>query len=173
MSTLRIAIIGPESTGKTALAERLGQHFETRPVPEIARDWIGSLGRPYRIDDLNELCRLQAEAEDNRLAENPAMLICDTNLTVIRIWSLFKYGTVDPYILKCEASRRYDLILLADIDIAWVEDPLRENPRQRSELYSIYYRTLIASNRSFRVIFGQGEERFQRALAAIHGTGSH
>jgi nicotinamide riboside kinase len=167
MSTFRIAIIGPESTGKTRLAEQLAAHFNTVAVPEIARGWIAELGKPYQQEDLVELSRLQAEAEDKLLSKKPPLLICDTNQTVIRIWSLFKYGTVDPVITDNDACRQYELILLTDIDIPWEQDPLRENPRQRAELYSLYYRTLIASNRKFRIIFGQGDERLQRAVNII------
>src|SRR5687767_9614309 len=35
--TTRVSIFGPESTGKTTLAQRLGEHFATAVVPEYAR----------------------------------------------------------------------------------------------------------------------------------------
>lgn len=169
MSTFRIAIIGPESTGKTRLCEQLAGHFGAMAVPEIARKWVSMLGRPYCMEDLVELTRLQEEAEDEFLARNPAILFCDTNLTVIRVWSQFKYGTVDPYIIERESRREYDLILLADTDLPWEDDPLREHPGQRKEIFSLYYRMLIASSWNFRVIFGLGDVRLQRAVTIIRG----
>ncbi len=165
MSTPRIAVIGPESTGKTALSKRLAAYFDTEEVPEVARGWIENLGRPYVQEDLLEICRAQEEAEEQRLAGNPPVLICDTNITVIRIWSAFRFGSVDPFIIEREKSRNYDLILLTDIDIPWVDDPLREHPQNREELFSIYYRSLIGSGLDFRVVFGEGEDRFRRAIS--------
>lgn len=170
MSIPRIAVIGPESTGKTALAERLAAHYGTEAVPEIARGWIRQLDRPYRQDDLLEICRLQEEAEDQRLAQNPPVLICDTNLTVIRIWSIFKYGTVEPLIEERENGRKYDLILLTDIDLPWITDPLREHPENRKELFSIYYRALMGAGVEFQVVFGSGEDRFRRAISLAEGV---
>lgn len=37
---LKIAILGPESTGKTMLAEQLAAHFHTDFVPEYSREYL-------------------------------------------------------------------------------------------------------------------------------------
>lgn len=172
MNVLRVAIIGPESTGKTRIAEQLAALYGAPVVPEVAREWLTNLGRPYEWEDLSELSRLQEEAEELIIAQSPPVLICDTDQTVIRIWSTFKYGKVDPGILEREQRRHYDLTLLTDIDLPWVPDPLRENPGQRAELFSMYYRTMISKNRNFRIIFGRGEDRLQRAVSALAETKS-
>ena len=39
-SIIKIALFGPESTGKTTLAKQLASHFETEWVPEFARDYL-------------------------------------------------------------------------------------------------------------------------------------
>ena len=36
----RIVIYGPESTGKTTLAHDLANHYETKCVPEYAREYL-------------------------------------------------------------------------------------------------------------------------------------
>lgn len=37
---IKIAIYGPESTGKTTLAKQLATHFNTVWAPEFARDYL-------------------------------------------------------------------------------------------------------------------------------------
>ena len=37
---LKVAVIGPESTGKTELCRKLAVHFHGVWVPELARDYV-------------------------------------------------------------------------------------------------------------------------------------
>lgn len=37
---IKIALFGPESTGKTTLAKQLADHYKTEWVPEFARDYL-------------------------------------------------------------------------------------------------------------------------------------
>jgi nicotinamide riboside kinase len=52
-------------------------------------------------------------------------------------------------------------------DLPWEEDPLREHPEQRAELFAIYLTELKQRNLPFVVIEGQNEKRLQQALTAI------
>ena len=49
---IRIAITGPESTGKSWLTEQLAQAFNTTFIPEYARKYIEQLNRPYDFNDI-------------------------------------------------------------------------------------------------------------------------
>lgn len=160
----RIAIVGPESTGKSMLAAALAKHFQCGFVKEVARDYLEHLGRPYQQSDLDDIARLQVAEEEKVLATNPPVLICDTTLLVIRIWSEYKYGNCSDTILSLEKSRHYDHYLLTDIDLPWEDDPLREHPHERQQLFSIYYRALMRQSVPFSVVFGEGIERVERSL---------
>ena len=48
----KVAVIGPECTGKSELSQFLAQHFNTQWVPEYARGYINNLVRPYELHDL-------------------------------------------------------------------------------------------------------------------------
>ena len=48
----KVAVIGPECTGKSELSEFLAVHFHTEWVPEYARGYINNLVRPYEQHDL-------------------------------------------------------------------------------------------------------------------------
>lgn len=165
----KIAIIGPECTGKTELAEALAVHFQTEWVPEYARHFIDHLNTPYGEEDLLKIAKGQLVDED-RLAETAdTFLICDTNLVVIKIWSDFRYGHTDPWILESLATRKYDYYLLADIDIPWIPDPQREHPHMRQYFFDLYQDYLVANGLRYGLVTGLGSDRLKQAVKLIEG----
>lgn len=163
----RIAVIGPECTGKSVLSQNLAQHFRTTWVPEYARQYLEELGRPYTQEDLKAIALGQISMEDEKAARANQVLICDTNLYVIKVWSEFKYGFCDPWILEQIGMRHYDLYLLTYVDIPWEYDPQREHPHLREALYDIYRNELIAQPVPFLEIRGSREERTRSATEGI------
>jgi len=164
----KIAIIGPECTGKSELSQFLADHYKTDWVPEYARNYIDNLRhRPYNQDDLLKIAHGQLRLEDEYARDAQKLLICDTNLYVIKIWSEFKYGSCAEEILEQIQTRHYDLYLLTYVDIPWQEDPQREHPARREELYQIYYREMKAQGVPFVEIKGERELRRAAAIQAI------
>jgi NadR type nicotinamide-nucleotide adenylyltransferase len=164
-----VGIVGPESTGKSTLASELARHYKTEFVREMARVYLEQLDYPYQFEDLAKIAAWQLKEEDQLKKSSHEIIICDTTLLVLKIWSEFKYDKCDHWILEEEARSNYDLILLTDIDLPWQEDPLREHPHERQTLFSIYYRSLIRKGNPFRVIFGTETARLQAAIRAIDG----
>ena len=105
--------------------------------------------------------------EDEYAKDCKDLMICDTNLYVIKVWSQFKFGNCDAEILHHIATRKYDLYLLTYIDLPWVEDPQREHPDKREELYGIYLNEMKKQSVPFVEIKGTGEQRRQKAVEAI------
>ncbi|MBN3036382.1 MAG: ATP-binding protein [Bacteroidales bacterium] len=167
MKALRVSVTGPESTGKSELAEQLAVHYQTVWVPEYAREYLDGLNRPYTRDDILEIAKGQLHREQELLHSANRLLICDTDLIVTSIWSGFKYGSVDPWITEHIEAFPHDLYLLMDIDIPWEEDPLREYPGKRKELFDLFYGELSGLGFLFRVISGTGDKRFRNALRAV------
>lgn len=58
---LKVGIIGPESTGKSTLAQQLSQRYHGIYVPEYAREYVEQLGHPYTYDDVCTIARHQIE----------------------------------------------------------------------------------------------------------------
>jgi len=163
----RVVVIGPECTGKSVLSSFLADYFKTLWVREYAREYLDKLDRPYTKEDLVAIAKGQIDDED-RLARNAnSLLICDTDLYVIKIWSQFKYGEVADEILDAINNRKYDLYLLTFIDIPWAEDPLREHPKQRQQLYDIYLSEMQNQRVPFVEIKGDRETRRSTAIKAI------
>lgn len=165
---LRLLLTGPESTGKTLLARRLAETCQTVWVPEYARAYLETLGRPYAEEDLLPIARGQLQLEDFHAQFARRILPCDTGLLVIKVWSEFKYGRCHPWILEQLRQRSYDLYLLCGTDVPWAYDPQRENPDEREELYAIYKRELEQLGVPYTELWGGVEERVE-AVAGLIG----
>ncbi len=163
----RIAITGPESTGKSWLAEHLALEFHAGWVPEYAREHLEALDRPYLQKDIKKIAQGQLEREELKALKGDPFLFCDTEFLVTRIWSLVKYGACDPWIETMADTHRYDLYLLCDIDLPWEFDPLREHPDKRQWLFDLYLKELNRRSLPFRIVKGSGRDRLLCALEAI------
>lgn len=166
----KVVIIGPESTGKSTLAENLAGYFGCLWVPEFAREYLENLGRPYEYDDLTEIAKGQVGLEDEFGLKSKDLLVCDTDLNVIKVWSNHKYGRVHPWIEDQIKTRKYDLYLLTDIDIPWKDDPQREHPdpTMRKYFFDLYQKILLESGVPFAFVSGNQEERKQLSIDFIH-----
>lgn len=166
----RIAIVGPESTGKSELALGLAKKLNGCFVAEMARKYIDELKRPYQEEDLLLIAKQQVEEEKKVSSLQPCpYLICDTNLLVIKIWSLHKYHRCDPWIEEELNRSHYDLWLLTNIDLPWVDDPQREHPALREYLFNWYHRELIEMNVNYEIVTGREDLRLQNTLKLIEG----
>lgn len=163
----KIAITGPESTGKSMLAEQLAIHYQTVWVPEYAREYLELLVRPYEEKDIYLIARGQLSAESSKLQQAGTFLFCDTELLVTKIWSEVKYGRCHPWILETIENHPYELYLLCDIDLPWQYDPLREHPDDRQYLFDLYYNELKNRKYPFAVVHGTGTGRLQNAVQII------
>ncbi len=163
---IRISITGPESTGKSWLAENLAEHYKTKWVPEYARTYLEDIYRPYNYNDILVIAQNQYEKE-NLAAENAELLFCDTDFCVTSIWCKVKYGKCHEWITEKLEQNNYALYLLCDIDLPWQYDPLREHPEMRSELFTMYHDLLLESRFNYRVVNGTGEERLHNAVALV------
>ena len=161
----KIVVTGPESSGKTTLAESLAKHYHTVWVPEYARDYINQLDRLYQEQDLLTIAWGQVSREDH-LAQTTDLLICDTSLLVIKIWSEYRYGRCHPWIPEQLAQRPVDLYLLCSPDIPWKYDPQRENAQDRDVLFKQYQQALI--HQRYVTIQGNHTQRLAQAINAIN-----
>ncbi|MDN4164476.1 ATP-binding protein [Cytophagales bacterium LB-30] len=164
---IKVAITGPESTGKSYLAKALAKHYATQWVPEFARQYLETLGRPYAYSDILTMAQGQKKEEIRLGAKANSLLFCDTELINHKIWSLHKYGRVDEWIEASIRTQPYDVYLLCDIDMPWEPDPLRENPDERFFFFHWFQKEIKVLEKPFYTISGMGAQRVQRAIDAI------
>ena len=164
---IKITITGPESSGKTTIAEALAQHYNTLQVPEFAREYLSQINRNYEEGDLLRIAKGQMAFEDAAASLANRVLICDTDLLVLKIWSLHAYGKCDMWILREMKNRRYAHRFLTRPDIPWKPDPLREHPNLRQYLFDWYLRELNDYKEPFTILEGSHEERMDSATKVI------
>lgn len=165
---LKILITGPESSGKTQLAQTLARRFHCPWVPEFARTYLNALEQDYEEEDLLRILNGQLRLQHQH--QQTPLLFCDTGPEVIYVWSKVKFGRADAFIEASLQKYKYDLTLLCSPDLAWEPDPLREAPQQtdRIQYFEEYQRILQQLNHPYLIVKGQGEARAAAAIIAIH-----
>ena len=166
----RISITGPESTGKSELAEQLAKHFNTMWVEEYAREYLNSIGRPYNYADILEIAKKQFNNEFELLPRASDYLFCDTDLIVTKIWCDVKFDKCHEWIEENILKHKHDLYLLCDIDLPWADDPLREHPDKRKYLFDLYLKELKQKKLPYEIVSGIGNDRLQNAIKIILNT---
>jgi nicotinamide riboside kinase len=164
---IKIGIVGPESTGKSSLAQALAARYDEPWVPEIARSYVANLNRKYTLNDIVIIAKLQLQQEQALIAKAKKYLFCDTTLLVNKIWASFVFNEVPMAIQKLYHANDYHLHLLCDIDLPWEFDPLREHPNDRKELLALYEHDLKKTKANYYMISGVEQERVQSAVEVI------
>ncbi|MFN4006638.1 MAG: AAA family ATPase [Chitinophagaceae bacterium] len=169
-----IAVIGPESTGKSTLCEQLAQHYQCYWCTEYARNYLTTHGQAYNYPTLLHIATAQQEQihalRQMATAAHHQHFFVDTEMIVMQVWCEYVFGNCHPYIIEQAQQQQFSLYLLCKPDIPWVQDGLREYPNelQRIELYHYYKSILEAQELPFVIIDGSYEQRLTKAIQAIN-----
>lgn len=166
-----ICLHGPESVGKSTLAARLAEHFGTHMVPEYGRTWCDFRGNDLVMADLIEIARTHDAMTRALLRQCDRRLILDTDPLMTAAWAEMLFGSVDPWFAGWD--RTADLYLLLDIDLPWIDDGTRffADADDRRRFFDISRTVLDARGVRWALVQGEGEARFESALAAIKEAG--
>lgn len=162
-----VCVFGPESVGKSTLVEALAGYYQTSFVPEYARNWIEEKQGNIAFEDLPMIVKQHHHNIQQASRMTSKFLFVDTDALTTHLWSEELFEKTDQIILDFISQQRFDLTLLLDVDVPWVEDIVRFRPDQREVFYEKCKNALIKNNRSFVCISGSWEARFQQALAAV------
>jgi hypothetical protein len=190
---IKIVLIGPESSGKSTLCEKLAAHYNTIWVEEYAREFLLKNGNAYTQQDLLTIAKGQIENEEKAIRQlttnhshqrntkqstpnpkpqttNNKLLLIDTDMYVMKVWSEFVFNYCDHFILNHIVNRKYDFYLLCEPDIPWQKDALREYPdlATREKLYHHYKDILINQQCKWMNINGDYEARLQNSIEEIN-----
>ena len=161
---IKIAITGPECCGKTTLANSLSKIYGCNIVKEFARKYLEKSNAHYKYEDLLNIAKGQIQEEKTKEQLGGRLIIYDTAIHTIKIWSLDKFNKCEPWILKQKED--YTHYLLCYPDIPWEDDPLRENPEDRKRIFRLYLNEL--NNRPVTIISGTQLDRINQAQKIIN-----
>lgn len=163
----KVVLTGPESCGKTVLAEKLATHYNTTFVPEYGREYMVGNNLKLIAEDISRIAAGQLELEEKQARQANKILFCDTDLIVTQIWSEMYFKQCPEWILDVNHQRHYDLHLLMDCDIPWVDDGTRSFKHLRKFHFERIKAELESRNLPYAVISGDFETRFQIAKQII------
>ena len=164
---MRIAILGPESSGKTTLAKNLSTELNCTVVYEYAREYFQN--KDYSLCELKDLIFI-AEEQYKR-TENHEQLISDTDIITIEVWAEDKYRNVPERIKELAYLQYFDVYILAFPDIPWVYDKLRTDVNRRQIIFQKYIDKLNFYNIEYIVVKGSIEGRIKRILEYVNENG--
>lgn len=165
LQTIRIGLVGPESTGKSTIAKALAERFGGTYIEEYARAYVSRLTEPATYEDVS--CILRRNMEEYEAAQG--LVFFDTEAIITKVWMDVVWGQHPEELDLFMKEHPMDYYLLLKPDIAWVADPTRENGDQqtREALYNTYMEEIRATNRPYRIVSGSGNERLENAIAAM------
>lgn len=164
----KIAIIGPECTGKTTLAQELSNRLNTVWVPEFARDYVASLNRHYTYNDVEIIAKRQYRELLANYKKAKDFIFFDTDLIITKVWFDVVYNKCPEWLPAAIMSSKIDRYFICNTDIEWVADPVRENGGEMREiLLKTYIAEVEKTGIPYYIIRGEGEERVQKALEIL------
>jgi len=169
MSARSVAVVGPESTGKTTLAHRLAARFAVPISLEYARIYAEAC-HPQTLTAAD--VRPIAEGEEALLDEAEAraghLWVRDTDLLSTLVWARLLYpGEAWDWLLVRALEKPADLYLLAAADTPYVIDPVRGPAGTRERDYRAFEAALAELGRPVVRLAGPWEARDQLAEEAV------
>lgn len=168
LNALRIAIIGPESTGKSTLAAWLAGKTGLCLASEYIRmllDYRGTVDTS--LEDVKLVSQAQAAYENAVLLGSPRGIICDGEPRQTLVWSdvLFRSRPEDVDIWA--KARRYHAYLVCRPDIPWQSDPQRCLPNGGAMFYERLIQEINATGVPIIDVAGEGEARLTKAFSRV------
>lgn len=168
---IRIAITGPESTGKTTLAKQLAELYNGRYIPEFAREYVEKLPHHYTFADVEAIANTQIDQYQSTKSGSEQMFFFDTWLIITKVWFNWVFGWTPEWLEDKIHDCPIDLFLLCRPDLPWEADAVRENGGEnRLKLYDQYRNELNLYGFKYVEIGGSGEDRLQSAIDAINNN---
>jgi HTH-type transcriptional repressor of NAD biosynthesis genes len=161
----KICFFGPESTGKSTMAEKMALHYHTTFVPEVARELITS--NDITVDDIIKIGIVQTERVKEKTNIANKLVFCDTDLITTKIYSQHYLNEVPQILNDLENEVSYDLYFLLDIDVEWVADHLRDFGDKRLEMFNLFKDELEKRGIDYIQISGNYKEREEKIKKII------
>lgn len=170
----RVCVVGAESTGTTTLAEALAAHYRTNWVPEYGREYSiakcpDGFVESWTSEEFLHIALEQSRREDEAARSANKVLVCDTDAFATGIWHRRYMHCRNLEVEAHARSRSYDLYLLTDDEIPFVQDGFRDGEIIRHWMHATFAEELAAAGRRWDLVTGKHEDRMAQAVALIDG----
>jgi NadR type nicotinamide-nucleotide adenylyltransferase len=164
----RLTMVGPESTGKSYMADILAQKFGGPYVPEYGRPYEKyRTPGDYRAEELHFIVDGHVAHRKTLSLKAGPILFEDTDPLLTAVWAEMLLGHSLPDLeARIELPDHY---LLLDANAPWEEDPLRYygKQEQRQKFFTKIKAKLDAFDASYTLISGDWAEREAQAIAVV------
>ncbi|MDR1585175.1 MAG: ATP-binding protein [Prevotellaceae bacterium] len=167
---IKVALTGPESTGKTELAQALAEYYDSLWVPEYARGYVENLNRPYTYEDICRIAEKQIEQEKyfvSHLFPDKKYVFFDTELIITKVWFEHVYKQAPDFLMRQLNSGFFDYYLLCSPDLPWEPDSVREHGNDRIFFFDWYRQEIERLKKPYGIVSGFGNERLQCAVSLL------
>lgn len=167
----RVALMGPESVGKSTLTKNLANYFNTNFVEEYGRIVYESNGNSISLKDFIPISKGRQSLEDWLIKKSNKIIFCDTeDITTYLFLKMFcdDYKEEEIWFLNTIKNKsKYDLYILLKPDCQAVQDGTREFLDNREQHYLDIKKSLIENNCKFIEIGGDWDNRFNESVEFI------
>lgn len=168
---MKIALLGAESTGKSALTMALCTRLQqsgltVHRVDEYLREWCDVHQRTPRQDEQVHI----VETQIARVLAAPqhSVVVADTTPLMTAVYSQLLFNDRSLDALALQHQTLYDVTLLTGMDLPWVSDGLqRDGPHVREPVDAAVRHMLGVAGLPYQVVYGTGEQRLENALYCI------
>lgn len=136
---MRIAIVGPEASGKTELAQSLALHFHGSATEEYARRYFAEHALPadYALSCIE---MLDVMTQQHAIEQGDGLRFIDASCVHGPLYSAmtqdahgklaFDFAEIHPKIMDYAANGGYDAFILCrpHAELAWIDDGMRAMP---------------------------------------------
>lgn len=129
----KVVFVGTESSGKSTIAKRMAEEFDTQWVHEYGRELWEAQGLTGSFHDLLKIAETHYRREESMALNSRKYLFCDTNPWTTLQWSTMYSGSADSRLLELvERTKNEYVWIVCDNDFGWVDDNTRELVGDRS-----------------------------------------
>ncbi len=147
----------------------------TSYIPEYGREYTETVtkGVDLQVDDFFHIAETHNEhLLESHLTVRRPWLIADTEAITTKLFGqMYIEGYNDPRVDAIIADQWFDLYLLTDIDVPWVNDGTRDFPNDRQRHFNMIKDELDRLGKKYVIIKGTKEERFEMAKKEIEKLG--
>lgn len=168
----RVVVVGPESTGKSTLVKNLATYFNAEYVEEYGRTYTNNkCTHDLNVSDFEKIAN--GQFLDNfciSRSKDTKLLFCDTEAITTKVFGEMYIDLRNNEEIELIINKQsFDLWLLLDIDVPWVDDGTRDFPNswEREWHMNRLKKELDSRNIEYVLISGDYKQRLEKAVKEV------